>query len=317
MMKFKQISPDAVLKSTSNMDFNKVTLIKVGIAIVVIILAHVIATMLSKLAVHIVNDQNKKQEDRAILYSIVDKAVYWTIMLVVLFLLPSFIGIETAAVVAVFGSILFAIGLGLQGTLADLATGVMLLAANTFRLNDYIHISDPKIIGRVKSFGILYTSIVDAETGAIITVPNRVLYEKVISNHSSVKQQVALLEFVVANSNKDLTKTLHKLRDDLQKRHDVLQLPEPYRVTVEVDKILAYGTVIEVRLPLSASDFQLTGTINKQSELMTFIRERLEEYGVELVDLSKGMHLITRSGADAPVPPQYKTTMPYPRFLSS
>lgn len=156
-----------------------------------LIVAHICGIIIARVIKHVF-EKRKTTEDKAIVYSIIEKSVYWTIMFVALFMLPSIIGFETAAIIAAFGSVLFAIGLGLQGTLADLATGIMLLGANTFKLNDYIEIqiNDKTIIGRVKSFGILYTSVIDESSGVIITVPNRILYESPIKNHSTSEMHV-------------------------------------------------------------------------------------------------------------------------------
>lgn len=91
--------------------------------------------------------------------------------------------------------------------------------------------------------------------------------------------------FVVSNKNTNLLDVTNKLRDAVQKRGDVIQNKAPYQVTCNVAEIKAYGTIIELRVPISMADFQVSGTINKQAEIMTFVREKLNEYGVHLVEL--------------------------------
>jgi small conductance mechanosensitive channel len=268
---------------------NRKTLLKAGMAIIVLGITHIVASIISRVVVHYASKNNAKTsaeaQKRAIVFSILGSAVYWTIMIIVLLILPHFIGVETTAIVAVLGSILFAIGLGLQGTLADLAAGVMLLGANTFRINDYIEIPDINVIGTVSSFGILYTKIVDEDTGIAVMVPNRKLYENPTFNHSSSKKHAVVIEIVVSNKNKHLSAILDTLRQRIQEFPGVLDI-DGYKVTCNVSGISALGTTIEVRLALTPQDFQVQGTVSKQTQILTHIREQLDRMNVELVDFS-------------------------------
>jgi small conductance mechanosensitive channel len=281
----------------SDFNLSKVTVTKVAIAVVFLVCAHVLGRTLGNVATHVV-DKRKNEQQRVILFSVVGKAIYWVVVAVAVFSLPSIIGFEATAFVAVFGSVLFAIGLGLQGTLADVAAGIMLLGANTFRLGDYIEFrkDDATVIGKVKSFGILYTSIIDETSHVLQHVPNRVLYETPIINHSSSPIHVTYFEFVISNRNADVPGVCERLRRDVSQYPNVLKRDTPFKVTCNVSRITAFGTVVELRLPLSSSDFEVNGTINVQAEIMTFVRRKLDEYGVQLVDLSRPMVDDKRTG---------------------
>jgi small conductance mechanosensitive channel len=264
---------------------NRTTIIKFGIALIILALAHVIAMITSRVSAAYVNNKQRDAKNKYIVYSLTDKIIYWSIMITALFLIPAFLGIETASLIALFGSITLAIGLGLQGTLADLAIGIMLLNTNTFKLGDYIEIVEKQVSGTIHNFGVLNTFIRDEDSGSLIIIPNRVIYENTFTNHSSINKHVELLKITISNRNKSLEKIIELIRDSVQNHPNVLKLEEPYKVTCNVHEINAPGTVLEIRYPLSIEDYQVKGTINVQAQIATHVRELLIQNKVELVDL--------------------------------
>ena len=266
---------------------NKTTVIKFGIALIILAIAHVVAMILSKIAMAYINNKQRDAKNKYIVYSLTDKIIYWSIMITALFLIPAFLGIETASLIALFGSITLAIGLGLQGTLADLAVGIMLLNTNTFKLGDYIEVVEKEVSGTIYNFGVLNTFIRDEDSGSLIIVPNRIIYENIFTNHSSINKHVELLKITISNRNKSLEKIIEIIRDSVQNHPNVLKLEEPFTVTCNVHEISAYGTVLEIRYPLSIEDYQVKGTINVQAQIATFVREVLIKNKVELVEVHR------------------------------
>jgi small conductance mechanosensitive channel len=64
------------------------------------------------------------------------------------------LGMQTASLIAVLGAAGLAIGLALQGTLTNIAAGVMLLWLRPFRVGDYIEVPTNNISGTVKEIGL-------------------------------------------------------------------------------------------------------------------------------------------------------------------
>lgn len=257
-------------------------LIRLTVAICVLVFAHFVGIFASRALSLEKKPFNEEKEHKSIAYSIIGTIVYWTIILIVLVLIPSFVGIDTTFMVAYIGAIVITIGIGLQGTVADLASGVMLLVSNPFRLYDYIEVPAIDVIGTVYSFGILYTKIVDEDTGVSVIVPNRNLSENAIINHTSAVIHAVVIEVVVSNNTMNMKEILETLRQRVQQFPGVLDEPS-HKVTCNVSDVSALGTTIEVRVGLTPYDFEVNGTSNKRSELKTFIREVLVEMGVELV----------------------------------
>lgn len=88
-------------------------------------------------------------------------------------------GIQTASFVAILGAAGFAIGMALQGTLANFASGVMILVFRPFKTGDFIDAAGVK--GSVKEISIFSTTMATPDNVRII-VPNGKLYGDIIRN---------------------------------------------------------------------------------------------------------------------------------------
>lgn len=107
-------------------------------------------------------------------------AKYGIFILAVVTVLQQF-GMETASLLAVLGAAGLAIGLALQGTLSNVASGVMLLILRPFNVGDFI--SSGSISGTVKSLGLFATELSTPEN-IYIFVPNSKLWNADIQNFS-------------------------------------------------------------------------------------------------------------------------------------
>jgi len=101
-------------------------------------------------------------------------------------------GVEVASFVAILAAAGFAVGLALQGTLANFAAGVMLLIFRPFRVDDYITIADET--GFVREIQLFYT-IIDQRDNQRIIVPNSDVFGSTIRNqfhHDVVRVDVGV-----------------------------------------------------------------------------------------------------------------------------
>jgi small conductance mechanosensitive channel len=90
-------------------------------------------------------------------------------------------GVETTSLIAVFGAAGIAIGLALQGTLSNVASGVMLLILRPFRVGDGIQAAGQS--GTVREIG-LFTTILISDDLAYVSIPNASIFGGVIINNS-------------------------------------------------------------------------------------------------------------------------------------
>mgnify|MGYP003322236122 FL=1 len=90
-------------------------------------------------------------------------------------------GVNTTSIIAVLGAAGLAIGLALQGTLSNVAAGVMLLFLRPFKVGNWVEASD--ISGTVREIG-LFTTTIDTFDNVFISVPNSKIWSSTIVNHS-------------------------------------------------------------------------------------------------------------------------------------
>jgi small conductance mechanosensitive channel len=91
-------------------------------------------------------------------------------------------GIQTASLVAVLGATSLAIGLALQGTLANLAAGVMLLLFRPFKIGDNVEVAGKA--GTVRSLTLFMTELTTADNVQIL-LPNGQVWGTAIINRST------------------------------------------------------------------------------------------------------------------------------------
>lgn len=94
------------------------------------------------------------------------------------------IGVQTASLLAALGAAGLAIGLALQGTLANIAAGIMLLWLRPFRVGDYIEIvGGSPFAGTVKEIG-LFACMLETYDGLFVFAPNSAIWTLPLRNHS-------------------------------------------------------------------------------------------------------------------------------------
>jgi len=105
---------------------------------------------------------------------------YGILILVGVTVLAQF-GVKTASIIAALGAAGLAIGLALQGTLQNIAAGIMLLALKPFRVGEYIDAGG--IAGTVEEIGLFATELKAAD-GVYVMAPNSELWNKPVTNYS-------------------------------------------------------------------------------------------------------------------------------------
>jgi small conductance mechanosensitive channel len=105
---------------------------------------------------------------------------YAILVLVVIMVLGQF-GVQTASIIAAIGAIGLAIGLALQGTLQNIAAGIMLLALRPFRIGESVEVGS--IAGSIEEIGLFATKLRTAD-GIYILAPNSTLWNQPVRNFS-------------------------------------------------------------------------------------------------------------------------------------
>jgi small conductance mechanosensitive channel len=106
------------------------------------------------------------------------KAILWVLLLISI---ATTMGVEMTSFVAILGAAGLAVGLALQGSLANFAGGVLILMFKPFKVGDTVEAQGTT--GSIESIDILYTKIRNFDN-KVVTVPNGVLANNLIVNYS-------------------------------------------------------------------------------------------------------------------------------------
>ncbi len=126
--------------------------------------------------------------------------------IVLLLVVANMIGLETTSFIAIFSAIAFSVGLALQGSLGNFASGVLILLFRPYKIGDLITVVDKT--GTVKEIQI-FNTILATESGKIIVIPNGKMTEGPIENIQQgeiVQAEVILL--INSDTNYDLLRAM-------------------------------------------------------------------------------------------------------------
>ena len=171
-------------------------------------------------------------------------------------------GIQTASFVAVIGAAGLAIGFALQGSLSNLAAGVMLVIFKPVKVGDYIEGGGDA--GSVESVGIFITTLLTPDN-KVVYIPNSTLTGGNITNYSAMDKRRVDMVFGIGYSD-DIDKAKNVTQSILSSDTRILKDPAPQVVVSE----LADSSVnFNVRPWVNTSDywsvyFHVTEQIKKQ-----------------------------------------------------
>ena len=199
------------------------SLADLAMKIVAALLILVIGLWLVKLIVKLVKKGKKFQKLAPEVQTFVASAVKVLGYVLVILMAVTTVGVPTASILAVLGSCGLAVGLALQGSLANLAGSIMLMIFRPFKVGDFI--SDGAHDGTVKKITLFYTVIATADN-LQITLPNGALANAAIKNLNA--NDIRRLDIdVTLSPAADKEKVCELLLDCAKKNELVLKDPAP------------------------------------------------------------------------------------------
>jgi small conductance mechanosensitive channel len=132
-------------------------------------------------------------------------------------------GVQTTSIIAALGGLALAVGLALQGTLSNVAAGVMILIQRPFRVGEYI--TAGTVSGTVQAIGLFTTELLQLD-GLYVMVPNNELWNKAVVNGSRMPTRRFELVVPIAYED-DLTVAKQAMLDLASADARVLAEPAP------------------------------------------------------------------------------------------
>ncbi|NQU55867.1 MAG: mechanosensitive ion channel [Rhodospirillales bacterium] len=189
-------------------------------------------------------------------------------------------GVETTSIIAVFGAAGLAIGLALQGTLSNIAAGVMLLLLRPFSVGEYVDAGG--ISGTVEEIG-LFTTRIKTAGGLFLAAPNSSLWNSVITNYS--RNSLRRIDLVVGiGYNDDLKGAMAELEALMNVDVRILKDPAAQVFTTE----LAENSVnLTLRCWVNSADYWATLT-----DLTRDTKLRLDDKGYSIPYPQRDVHMV-------------------------
>ncbi len=152
----------------------------------------------------------------------------------------SIIGVKLSGLVAIFAAMGFAIGLSLQGSLGNFASGILILFLKPYEVNDWIQVGDS--FGRVEEIGI-FNSLLITPGNKTLIVPNAKITDYVVTNFSK-KGMVRLELNVHIPYSEDFPKIKTLIEQELKLLDNVLNEPKP---EIGIETFDSHNIVLAVR----------------------------------------------------------------------
>jgi small conductance mechanosensitive channel len=200
----------------------------------------------------------------ATLVPFVTGITYYLLLAFVIIAALGMVGVQTASVIAVLGAAGLAVGLALQGTLGNFASGVMLLLFRPFRVGDFIEAAG--VAGSVKAINI-FTTTLNTPDNVGIVIPNSAVWGQIIKNYAANETRRIDLVAGIAYDD-DIALAIRTLHGILDADERVLKDPAP---TIAVSELGDSSVNIVVRPWCNRQDywalrFDLTRTMKEQLE---------------------------------------------------
>lgn len=163
------------------------TALRFGIRVVLALVAFFIGTQLIKLACRILKKSLERGNADVGVVQFLNSFVKIALYIILIFFIATGFGLDAASVVALLGSAGVAIGLAVQGSLSNLAGGVLILLLRPFKVGDYI-IAGNGNEGTVIEMQIFYTKLVTADN-RLVVIPNGELSNSSMINASAMPKR--------------------------------------------------------------------------------------------------------------------------------
>lgn len=180
------------------------------------------------------------------------------------------LGVQTTSIIAVLGAASLAVGLALQGTLSNVAAGVMLLILRPYRVGDVVDIGGA--VGSVEKLDLFTTQMTNGSNHKIVVPNSQVLGDRILNLSGQTRRRVEI-NFTVGYGE-DLTQAREVL-EGVARLHDKVLKDPP--VWSGVTGLLDSAVQITLHAWVASGDWWQT-----QADLMQGGKEALDEAGIEI-----------------------------------
>jgi len=204
------------------------------------------------------------------LFTFLGNFVRYAVLILAFVIVLNTFGVQTTSIIAAIGAAGLAIGLALQGTLSNVAAGVMIIVFRPIKLDDFVSVAG--VSGTVKDITLNTTELASLDNVQII-IPNAQVWGSVISNYSVYETRRAEWTFGVSYGA-NLAIAEQVIRDTILSDPRALKDPEPF---CQVNNLGDSSVDFLVRVWCASSDkFSFEADMKRQ------VKEALDTAGIEI-----------------------------------
>lgn len=236
--------------------------------LLVAFIVFLVGLRLIKLLLKVTQKSMEKREVEISVRKFVMSLLKFVYHILLIFIVAGILGVGTSSIVAMVGSAGLAIGLALQGSLSNLAGGVLILLLKPFQVGDYICTSQSE--GTVQSIDIFYTRLYTTDN-KVVVIPNGTISNTDVTNTTKQDKRLLMIDFYVAYDT-DTALVRKSLLDEIKQQPDILQ---------EEDKSVVVTKLNPYKLKMSLKCWVRTEKYwDVNYTMMERIKERLQKQGV-------------------------------------
>ena len=250
-----------------------------GLNIVAAILIFVVGRWIARALRNVIKRMMTKGNVDEILVSFVGNLTYIALLAFVIIAALNQLGIQTTSFIAIIGAAGLAIGLALQGSLANFAAGVLMIIFRPFQVGDYIE--GAGVAGAVEKVQIFTTQLKTPDNKTII-IPNAKIMGDNITNYSA--KDTRRVDMVIGvGYGDDLKKVREILEDILAKDQRILKDPAP---TIGVLELGDNSVNFAVRPWVKRDDYW-----GAYFDVTETVKRRFDEEGISIPYPQRDVHL--------------------------
>lgn len=243
-------------------------IIPYGLNLLFAIIIFFVGRLVARLITNLARSLLLKAKVDEILIDFIAGIISSLLMLFVIIASVGQLGVDTTSLIALIGAAGLAVGLSLQSSLQNFASGVMLIVFRPFTLGDFVEVAG--IAGIVEKISIFSTQLKTVDNKALI-VPNGKIYGDIITNFSA--KEIRRVDMVFGVSYEcDLQKTKRILQEIIDTDQRILPEPAPL---IAVSELADSSVNFVVRPWAKSSDYWGVYFDTHEKVKLTFDEENL------------------------------------------
>jgi len=261
------------------------SVVSYGMQVLFAIIILVVGLWLAKKVRGLFKSALEKKEVDPTLIGFFSSMLYGAMAIFVVIAAISKLGVQTTSFIAVIGAAGLAVGLALQGSLSNFASGVLLIMFKPFVSGNFVKIGGE--LGTVVQVGILNTELKSPDNIKVI-MPNSSVMGGSITNFSAHDTRRADMVIGVSYSD-DLSKVMEVLQDMIAKDERVLEEPAPF---IGVSELADSSINFVVRPWVKSSDnWQFKCDFHKA------VKERFDAEGISIPFPQRDLHVFQENAS--------------------